>query len=544
MVETFLDTAGLKAIVLVGFLFGVTVLSAVYGVRHVEGVWAGAFLVAALAVALTFERAFLVDRVDVVGVVVLAIAAGYTALEHLGVNQDVWFPVASAGLLAVAISIEAWRWLDDPDVLEFFNRVDIVGLYGVILLLVYSLLLAGGQLDFIYSPYFPAVLFVFVATVLVSSVSYLSGGSVTPEKGELHERLISVVRGLESLDSQTREPLVNHVKAVANAINGVQLPSKVRDDQGPVPVVLPVDGPREKLPPGMERAATHLNRKRFTGYLVDDDGDVVLFKNGRPSKYYDREADEYGVGDGVEDLPDSLSLGMAYAYKAPYSLVDAVEDVTPVASPGSTDLHPGDRRSGDGVDDAVATEETVEPDSSPEPGEAEADTSRPPEQVQKPSEQGSGALPTEEVAEGAGETGATSTAEAATDESGSGSEPSVAERVDSAFESFERGGDDQAEEVGEAGGPGAEGTVEPSAGSPSSKGEAVGDTSAVTSEDAEPPEETAESTGEGAEPSTEPGEDGEGGDADEPTLDVGGEEINVQEMVDLADEVMEDLEDL
>ncbi|MFP4632021.1 MAG: hypothetical protein ACLFMT_01120 [Halobacteriales archaeon] len=340
VVSTVVETAGLKAVVLLGFLFAVTVYSALNGVRAVEGVTAGAALVVLLAAALAYDRAKLSERVDLVGVVVLLLATGYVYLEYLGVRQYVWYPMAAATVLAAVVAYEAYRWLDDPDVVEFFTEVDVVGLYGVVLLLIYSLLLAGGHLDFIYSPYFPAMLFVFVATVFTTSISYLNDRHENPDRGELHGRLISVVRGLKDIDHEDRAKLVSHVRAVANAINGVQLPSEVVDEDGPVPVVLPVDEPARNFTPGLAATLSALHRRRFTGYLVDDDGSVVLLKNGRPTKYYRADDGVYGDGRDVEDLPDTV-FGPTTAFHAPYSLVDAVEQVTPEAG-GAADERPTD----------------------------------------------------------------------------------------------------------------------------------------------------------------------------------------------------------
>lgn len=547
VVDTFFETAGLKAVVLVGFLFAVTVTSAVYGVRAVEGLYAGAALAAVLAVALVFERLLLRDRTDVVGFVVLAVVIGYTAVEYTGQRQNLWFPAAAAGLLAVTMAVEAYRWLDDPDVLEFFNEIDIVGLYGVILLIVYSLLLVGGQLDFIYSPYFPAVLFVFVATVLVSSVSYLTGGQEMPGRGELHERLISVVRGLDDIGYEDRQPLVDHVRAVANAINGVQVPTRVGDDEGSVPVVLPVDRPQEKVYPRLESTVEHLNHRRFTGYLVTEAGDVVLFKNGRPCKYYLREDDVFGSPDTVGDLP-GIELGEAYAFHAPYSLVDSVEAVTPAETrEGRQPLR-------------ETPVETVEEAASGSVAQADAGQAaaealgmRGDTQAQAAKSQRSGEAPE---------------AEAAVLEEQE--EEPISDMVDEAFEKYERktrGEDVEESEEGEATEPEPEEVeaeaaaesqetvdVETPLGQPETTPTEAGREAPSSEPAAGLGETAAEPTGEAAEPREpreaddhEPVAEGEDqGDEDDEgtTLDVGGEEINVQEMVDLADEVMDELEDL
>ncbi|MDY6780017.1 MAG: hypothetical protein SV760_05640, partial [Halobacteria archaeon] len=190
--ETFLDividTTGTKGIILVSYLVLVTLVSSVWGTRSLEGVLPGAVLVIALSAGLAFEKNSLDRDTDVLGVTIVGIAIVYTFLEALGIRQGLLFPLVSAGVLLGTVAYDSSR-KRSTDLIEFLGSVDLVGLYGSILLVVYSLLYVGGQLSFIYSPYFPGFILAFVATVLSTSVGYMSRASKSSTQispGELH----------------------------------------------------------------------------------------------------------------------------------------------------------------------------------------------------------------------------------------------------------------------------------------------------------------------------------------------------------------------
>lgn len=342
------DLITVKGVVLILYLSVVTGVSVVAG-EAVHGLLVGLGLVSVLAAAVVFERVHY-ERTDVVGVAITGLVLLYTALEYVGVLQNLWFPTASALVVLATSGYGAWR--DNPsDSAEFVENLDIVGLHGGVLLLLYSLLLAGAPLEFIYAPVFPAVLLFFALSLLVTTIAYATR-SPSVASDELHHRLVSVVRGLEEIDDEEdREKLGRHVRAVAQALTGVSLPSRVTVDEGPVPVVLPASDPPVYEADGLEDLLSKLEESGITGYAVDG-GDVLLIKNGTPTRHYLAEENRFGH-------PDALPEGRfknASVYPAAYVFVDAVESVIPM--PGA-DVE-GDEWAEDAVERVEDVGENVE----------------------------------------------------------------------------------------------------------------------------------------------------------------------------------------
>lgn len=314
------DLITVKGVVLILYLSVITGVSVVVG-RAAHGFVAGGGLAVLLVAAVVFEYVRY-DRVDHVGVASVIIAVVYSALEYVGTLQNLWFPVSAAVLLLATSGYQAWR--DDvADAAEFVEHLDIVGLHGGVLLLLYSLLLAGAPLEFIYAPVFPAVLLFFAVSLLVTTIAYATR---TPSvaSDELHHRLVSVVRGLDDIDDENREKLGEHVRAVAQALSGVAVPSRVTVEDGPVPVVLPATDPPVYEADGVDNLMRRIEKSGVTGYAVED-GDVILVKNGTPTRYYLDEEDRFGH-------PDVLPEGRfesARLHSDAYVFVDAVESVVP-----------------------------------------------------------------------------------------------------------------------------------------------------------------------------------------------------------------------
>ena len=341
------DLITVKGVVLILYLSVITGISVVAG-RAAHGFVAGMGLTALLAAAVVFEYVRY-DRLDHVGVASVVIAATYSGLEYADVLQNLWFPVSAALLLLVTSGYRAWR--DDvDDAAEFVEHLDIVGLHGGVLLLLYSLLLAGAPLEFIYAPVFPAVLLFFAVSLLVTTIAYATR-SPSVASDELHHRLVSVVRGLEDVDEKDRERLGEHVRAVAQALTGVAVPSRVAVEGGPVPVVLPAADPPVYEADGVEDLLRHVEETEATGYAVDD-GDVMLVKKGTPTRYYLAEEDRFGHS---EVLPDGR-FENARLYPAAYVFVDAVESVVP--EPGRS--VEGDEWAEDAVERVEDVQESVD----------------------------------------------------------------------------------------------------------------------------------------------------------------------------------------
>jgi len=314
-----------KGVVLLLALSFITGVSVVAGVRVVEGPLPGIILTALLLGAVGVESSKH-DRKDYVGVVAVVAAAAYTTLEFAGILQYVWFPVTTAVALIGASALTSVK-REPETAAEFVENLDIVGLHGGILLLVYSLLLWGGQLSFIYAPVFPAVLLVFVLALLVTTIAYATR---TTELGmqpdELHHRLVSVVESLRGIEGEDRERLGEHVRAVADALTGFPIPTEVEISEGPIPVVLPDTNPVAYNTKNVYALRGRLDSARFTGYAVDEQGNVLLSKNGSPAKYYVASEDRY-VAD-ADELPAG-AFSNARVYTAAYAFVDSVVSVTP-----------------------------------------------------------------------------------------------------------------------------------------------------------------------------------------------------------------------
>lgn len=345
-VDSVADLITVKGIVLVLYLSVITGVSFVAG-RAAHGFLAGAGLAPLLAAAVAYDYSRN-DRLDYVGVAAVGIVAAYTALEYIGVLQDLWFPVSASLLLLATSAYGAWREGVD-DAAEFVEHLDVVGLHGGVLLLLYSLLLAGAPLEFIYAPVFPAVLLFFSVSLLVTTIAYATRAPPAASD-ELHHRLVSVVRGLEDVSDEDRERLGEHVRAVAQALTGVAVPSRVTVDDGPVPVVLPVADPPVYESDGADDLLSHAKESRITGYAVDN-GDVVLFRNGMPTRYYLADEDRFGH----DVLPDGR-FEDARLYTAAYTFVDAVESVVPDAGAGVE----GDEWAEDAVERVEDVGETVD----------------------------------------------------------------------------------------------------------------------------------------------------------------------------------------
>lgn len=362
--DSVVDTTGMKGVVLVSYLVLVTLVSAAVGTRALEGVVPGAVLLAALLAALYVEKQQYGGKIDSVGLLVIGIVAVYTVMEAAGVRQHAWFPLASAAAL---FGMVAWTAVQrqHSDVVDFMGNVDLVGLYGSVLLVIYSILLLGGQLDFIYTPYFPGFALVFVGSVLMTSVAYVSKSGL-PEAtrpGELHHRLISVVRSLDGIENEgEREELAQQVRAVAGVLNGVTMPSRVEDSQGHVPIVLPVSNFVMAFgSAGFDNLLDRVREDGVTGYVTDSDENVVLLRNGVPVKYYVRGRNELGTDvSEVKRLdPEAFESGVR-VFEATYTLVDAIESVTPVGVIVGEEVYREEAREPSAREQEEAARETIE----------------------------------------------------------------------------------------------------------------------------------------------------------------------------------------
>ena len=325
--ESTADLVTAKGVVLLLFLTGITVGSIAAG-EALEGVLFGASLAALLLVAVVYEDVQN-DTIDAVGVVAVVLSVAYTGLEYIGVEEGLWFPLASAFLLLTTAGIVAWRRAeDDAAPAEFVDELDIVGLHGGIMFVLYALLYVGAPPAFLTSPFVPALFLFFVVSLLGTTITYATrSSSVDVDADELHHRLVSVVRGLDEIeDVESREKLGQHVRSVAQALSGVQVPSRVEVSDGRVPVVLPTSGNPVYESRDVDNLLKKLKENGLTGYAVHEDGNVLLVKNGKPAVYYVAPKDKFGTSTNA--LPYGY-FSEAKVYTSAYAFVDSVESVLP-----------------------------------------------------------------------------------------------------------------------------------------------------------------------------------------------------------------------
>ncbi len=325
--ETTADLVTVKGIVLLLFLTGITAASIATG-EAVEGVIPGAVLTALLVIAVVYEDVQN-DVLDTVGVVAVVLGVAYTGLEYVEVAQGVWFPLVAAFLLLVTAGVGAWKkteGTDDPAV--FVENIDIVGLHGSILFILYAILSLGAPSEFLFSPVLPAALLFFALSLLGTTVAYaVRSFPAEAESNELHQKLVSVVRGLDEIEtSEDRESLGSHVRSVAQALSGVRVPSRVEVSEGRVPVVLPDSGAEIYEARDVDDMVREIRERDLTGYAVSDDGNVLISKNGETVVYYIAPKDEFGTNPDV--LPYGY-FGESELYASTYGFVDAVESVLP-----------------------------------------------------------------------------------------------------------------------------------------------------------------------------------------------------------------------
>lgn len=347
------DIVTVKGLILLFFLSVITGVSVVSG-TVVEGFYPGLALTFLLAGSVLIEKIYY-DRFDSVGVVAVGLAAAYTALEFVGVLQDLWFPVASALLLLSTAAYDSWSQ-GFADGAQFVENLDVVGLHGGILFLLYGILLLGAPLEFIYAPVFPAVLLFFALSLLLTTVAYAARSPpVTSE--QLHQRLVSIVDELSEFEEALEEvpspdkgevkrfrQMARHVHAVARALQGIHVPSRVSVDGKPLPVVLPSSGHPVYDADSYDALTDFVRGSRLTGYAVAD-GDVLLIKNGEPTLYYLSDKGRFGHADALSgDRFEEASV-----YSAAYAFVDSVESVLPL--PG------GDVSGEDWAEEALETVE-------------------------------------------------------------------------------------------------------------------------------------------------------------------------------------------
>lgn len=365
-----------KGVVLLLFLTVIAVASVATG-EAVQGVLPGAALASLLVIAVIYED-IRNDHVDVVGVVTIVLATVYTGFEYIEVTQGMWFPLAAAFLLLATAGGVAWTKTEEDDPGVFVENLDVVGLHGGVLFVLYALIYLGASTadapmdEILFSPILPVVLLFFVLSLLGTTVAYAARSPpIEVATNELHHKLVSVVRGLAEVeDDETREDLGQHVRSVAGSLSGVDVPSRVEVSDGEVPVVLPVSGQPVYEPHDVDDLLSELRERSLTGYAVHEDGNVLLAKEGKPVAYYVSPKDEFGTNPDV--LPYGY-FGDARVFTASYAFVDSVESVLPLGRSVEADEEAAGEESGAVEDAKEEVESVLGTDELPDEEEVEAE---------------------------------------------------------------------------------------------------------------------------------------------------------------------------
>jgi hypothetical protein len=323
---------------------------------------AGVIFTAAFLYALVVDRERSpADDIDPVGVALVVLTVGYTAVVAAGVGITwlstlVGFVVVFASVvygyafregIPEDLSSEALQELESDPL-----HIDVVGLAVAEILVVYTVLLLTGWGEFASSASFATLAFL----VYVGTVAAFAGYAVVTREivvsrtdDEVHELLVGVLGDVSEVeDDVLRGDIATKMRLVADCLDGVKLPTQLEDEYGEVPVVLSTRKPDARHVETETQEIIEIAREMtFTGYVVHDEC-VVLFRNGSMSKYY-RDG-EYGYD--TEELDSTVAD--ATFHSLDHSTLNDLDDVTPqdrdVVEPEEVDMEEEERGEEDETD--------------------------------------------------------------------------------------------------------------------------------------------------------------------------------------------------
>lgn len=338
------EVMGVKGTVVLLALLAMTSLGSL-APNYASGYYAGALLSIALLIAVVADKWLSVgdDEFDRVGIAMFLVAAAYTAMKYLETTAagsyasiEWLFALAGAVFVLAAVINDYWRsgekledytWKKTDTRTPELLRIDLVGFLAAEILVVYSLLRAGGWTAFVHSPAFPALAFVVASSffALVAGYTVITREiEVSGIGDEFHELLIGVIRGLKDLeDDDVREDIAERMRLIAENVRGVTLTSVIEDRYGGIPVVLPTFDPVAWYEDtGLYDVLDDVKGEGVTGYIVWDDN-VILLRNGNVVKYY--------VGGEYGDETDKLDEGRVDAdvFELPHSVLNELQTITP-----------------------------------------------------------------------------------------------------------------------------------------------------------------------------------------------------------------------
>lgn len=274
---------------------------------------------------------------DIVGTTVGLVAAVAGVIRVTSLPEPWWAYGLFAGVVLASVALDYWRsdersadhgWrkvdLDRPEIM----KVDLPGLVVAETLVIFAILLGAGWTSFATSPYFGGLAFYFGASIFAIAAGYSEIARETAREDrdyDLHEFLLETLIDLQGVEDETlRRDLARNLRTVADHVEGASIPSIVNDRDGPVPVVLPTRDPVKLYQGGsLDGLREALDTEDLTGYVVTDDGDVFLARNGSIAKCY---ADgHWTVDPGELDEPPRRAL----FYTTSHGLLNLVDGVTP-----------------------------------------------------------------------------------------------------------------------------------------------------------------------------------------------------------------------
>ena len=263
------------------------------------------------------------EKVDAVGLAFVVLVAGYVLLSLWNIGVGWRAAGVAAGVVLGAVVYDYAAVNDEDGDLS----VDVVGFAVAEVLVLHAVVTGTGWNAFANSPTFGAIAFlVYGGTV----AAFAGHAAVTREivvsrtDDEIHRTLFGVLGNVRTVeDETTRKKMAVEMRRAADALDGVEIPSVVEDDEGAVPVVVPTRQPDGRLfTADADEVLRTAADEGFTGYVVYGN-DVIIFRNGGLAKFY--VDGEYGYD--ARELDDRITEATFHALN--HASLNELDEVTP-----------------------------------------------------------------------------------------------------------------------------------------------------------------------------------------------------------------------
>lgn len=337
-----LEVLGVKGVVLLALLVAVTALGSAWptveaGIPGLESlaVTGGLVVTLALGFAVALDQVLWPETgFDFVGGVMVLIAAAFTVMASLGFVPGWQFALFSSFFLFAAVVGdyfynrqpglkfgEGRATTDDVD--ELMN-LDVVGFVFSELLLVYAIVVYAGWSSFAHHPVFPALAFVLISGffAVVAGYRVIRETVVVRPDEDFNEILVGLLRETRDVeDAVLRRDIAAKLRDMAESLDGVSIPTNVRDKYGGVPVVLPEDAPDHVVENSeVDRVLQRASDRRHTGYVLHGE-DVHVTRNGTQVASF--------VGGEYTDEDQGGRKADGRMYETTHGVVNQLESVIP-----------------------------------------------------------------------------------------------------------------------------------------------------------------------------------------------------------------------